>query len=135
MHYFPAYIHKESNGSASGFFPGVDGCFFAGNTLSDCFEDAKEALDAHLELLAEEGMTIPVATKVEDHEDDEECTNGMWCVIEIDASKYEGEIKRVNITLPEILISKIDKAVSKEGKFDSRSGFIAVATRELLQRI
>ncbi len=28
--FYPAYIHSDSDGSASGFFPDVPGCFFAG---------------------------------------------------------------------------------------------------------
>lgn len=135
MNYFPAYIHQDSDGSASGFYPGVPGCIFAGDTLEECMEDAKGALDAHLELMAEEGLALPVATKIEDHMRNEDCNSGFWVMVDIDPSKYEGEIKRINITLPENLISKIDKTVLIEPKkFASRSAFIAIATRELLHR-
>lgn len=135
MNYYPAYIHQDSDGSASGFFPGVPGCIFAGDTLDECMEDAKGALDAHLELMADLGHPVPAATKIGNHTEDEDCTDGFWAMIDIDPSKYEGEIKRINITLPENLINKIDKAVLVESKkFASRSAFIAAATRELLQR-
>lgn len=136
MYYYPAYIHQDSDGSASGFFPGVPGCIFAGDSLEECLEDAKGALDAHLELMSDLGHAIPAATSVSAHVDDEHCKNGFWLMVDVDASKYEGASKRINITLPENLIGKIDKAVSIENaKFESRSGFIAVAARELLQRV
>lgn len=32
--FYPAYIHSDPDGSASGFFPDVPGCYFAGDTLS-----------------------------------------------------------------------------------------------------
>ncbi|WP_256140875.1 type II toxin-antitoxin system HicB family antitoxin, partial [Escherichia coli] len=30
--FYPAYIHSVPDGSASGFFPDVPGCYFAGDT-------------------------------------------------------------------------------------------------------
>lgn len=135
MYYYPAYIHQDEDGSASGFFPGVDGCFFAGNTLEECMEDARGALDAHFEFMADEGLQIPAATKVSEHSNDEECKDGFWVMVEIDTSKFEGDIKRINITLPENLIGKIDNRVLSDAKrYASRSAFIAAAARELLQR-
>ena len=32
--FYPAYIHSDPDGSASGFFPDVPGCYFAGDTLT-----------------------------------------------------------------------------------------------------
>lgn len=136
MNYFPAYIHQDSStGKASGFFPGVKGCIFAGDTLAECIEDAKGALDAHLELTAEMNFDIPQETRIEEHLNEERCAGGMWFMIEIDASKYEGKTSRINITMPEMLIEKIDRAVSCEKRFESRSGFLAEAARVMLQRI
>lgn len=57
--FYPAYIHTESDGSASGFFPDVPGCYFAGASLDDAFADAQSALDAHFELLSEDNQPIP----------------------------------------------------------------------------
>ncbi|SUI84818.1 Uncharacterised protein family (UPF0150) [Serratia quinivorans] len=60
--FYPAYVHSEHDGSASGFFPDVPGCYFAGDTLDRAFEDAKSALDAHFELLSEDNQSIPTPT-------------------------------------------------------------------------
>lgn len=49
--FYPAYIHSDNDGSTSGFFPDVPGCFFAGDSLDDAFQDAREALTAHFEAL------------------------------------------------------------------------------------
>ncbi len=37
--FYPAYIHSDPDGSASGFFPDVPGCYFAGDTLDNAFQD------------------------------------------------------------------------------------------------
>lgn len=82
MSKYPAYIHKDSDGSASGFFPGVPGCYFAGSTLAECVEDGKVALEAHLEYLREDGMEIPEPYEEKDYENDPECQGGEWVIIE-----------------------------------------------------
>ncbi|MCF6551324.1 type II toxin-antitoxin system HicB family antitoxin, partial [Escherichia coli] len=51
--FYPAYIHSDPDGSASGFFPDVPGCYFAGDTLDNAFQDARSALAAHFETLCE----------------------------------------------------------------------------------
>lgn len=35
--FYPAYIHSDPDGSASGFFPDVPCCYFAGDTLDYAF--------------------------------------------------------------------------------------------------
>ena len=35
--FYPAYIHSDSDGSASGFFPGRSGVFLRGDSLDDAF--------------------------------------------------------------------------------------------------
>ena len=58
--FYPAYIHSDPDGSASGFFPDVLGCFFAGNSLDDAFQDARDALTAHFEALFEMDEELPL---------------------------------------------------------------------------
>lgn len=35
---YPAYIHEDDDGTASGFFPGVPGCYFAGDTVENAWQ-------------------------------------------------------------------------------------------------
>ena len=56
-----------------------------------------------------------------------------WFMIDIDLSVFEGKQRRVNITLPDILIRRIDSYI--EGKrtiYKDRSHFLAVAARSEL---
>lgn len=45
----------------AGHAPDVPGCFSVGNTLEEMSANMTEALEFHLEGLAEEGLTIPEA--------------------------------------------------------------------------
>ncbi|MBU2708727.1 type II toxin-antitoxin system HicB family antitoxin [Zooshikella marina] len=129
---YPIYVHKDEDGSASGFAPGVTGLFFAGDTIEECIIDAKSAFDAHFELLADDGNEIPKAADIDSHLDDEDCQNGFWFMVEVDTTRYEGKAQKINITLPELLILKIDNFVSEHPGYGSRSGFLAQAARKEL---
>lgn len=61
MAIYPAYVHVDNDGSASGYFPDVKGCIFAINAGEDLFAEASSALDAHFEALVSEGIEIPEA--------------------------------------------------------------------------
>ena len=43
--------------------PDIPGCFSAGDDLDDAMTMAREAIEGHLEILAEEGASVPVASK------------------------------------------------------------------------
>lgn len=58
--FYPAYIHSDPDGSASGFFPDVPCRYFAGDTLDYAFEDARSALVAHFETLCEMNEELPL---------------------------------------------------------------------------
>lgn len=50
---YPAFIEFDGAYSASGWFPDIDGCIFAGENVEEAYADAKSAIDAHFELLSE----------------------------------------------------------------------------------
>ncbi|MGK3128700.1 type II toxin-antitoxin system HicB family antitoxin [Pantoea sp. C8B4] len=129
---FPVYLHRIEDNSWSGFVPDVEGCFFAGKSVDDALRDALNAIDSHVESLADAGKTIPKAAAIETHIHDEECQGGYWAFVEIDLSRYEGKAIKLNITLPQNLLSKIDSYVESHREYGSRSGFLAeLARREL----
>jgi antitoxin HicB len=54
-------IHPEEDGEA-GFWvevPALPGCFTKGNTVEQCIERAREAIEGYLESLAKLGEPIP----------------------------------------------------------------------------
>lgn len=134
--FYPAYIHSDADGSASGFFPDVAGCFFAGDSLDDTFKDAQSALIAHFEALYEMNETLPepgsVEAHLETHPDDFSC--GQWLLVEINMNQFDGRAERINITLPRRLLVKIDNFVCAHPQFSNRSAFIAEAARRILSK-
>lgn len=58
--FYPAYIHSDPDGSASGFSPDVPCRYFAGDTLDNAFRDARSALVAHFETLCEMNEELPL---------------------------------------------------------------------------
>lgn len=134
--FYPAYIHSDPDGSASGFFPDVPGCYFAGDSLDQTFQDAKSALDAHFELLSEESQAIPHPQAVSFHlaQGNDAFNGGQWLLVDINMDKFDGRAERINITLPHRLLNRIDSLVQQHPGYGSRSAFLAAAARnELLK--
>lgn len=132
--FYPAYIHSDSDGSASGFFPDVPGCYFAGDSLDEAFQDARSALTAHFETLCEMNQEIPNPGRVEDHLEThaEDFTGGQWLLVDINMNQFDGRAERINITLPRRLLVKIDTFVGEHPRFSNRSAFLAEAARRVL---
>ncbi|NTZ48351.1 type II toxin-antitoxin system HicB family antitoxin [Lelliottia aquatilis] len=132
--FYPAYIHKTEVGSGySGFFPGVPGCVFAGDSFEEALADAHSALNDHFEFSADEGYEIPEGEPMENYLTHEDCQGGIWAGVTIDMTKFDSKAKRVQITMSGGLLSRIDSAVSA-GVYSSRSGFLADAARHELAR-
>lgn len=134
---YPAYIEIDEDGTASGWFPDVPGCIFAGDTVDEAFEDAQGAIDAHFEALVENGLEIPQPRTMQEHilKSAAEYVGGQWALVFVNMDKFDGRAERVNITLPHRLLHQIDDAVRTRPEYTSRSGFIAEATRKELYRL
>lgn len=132
--FYPAYIHSDADGSASGFFPDVPGCYFAGDSLDEAFQDARSALTAHFETLCEMQQDIPVPGVMEVHltTRPEEFQGGQWLLVDINMNQFDGRAERINITLPRRLLVKIDSFVGEHPNFSNRSAFLAEAARRVL---
>lgn len=51
------------------FVPDLPGCFSAGDTWDEALENAKEAIEGHLEVLSDGSEAIPEAGLLEKHAD------------------------------------------------------------------
>lgn len=131
---FPVYLHQADSGSFSGFVPDIEGCYFAGDTIDDAIVDAHSAIDAHLDFVTESGLPVPEARDISTHYSDKDCQGGIWAYVDIDMSKYDGKAVKLNITLPQNLLFKIDAYVGLNSEYGSRSGFFAELARRELQK-
>ncbi|MDU9390045.1 type II toxin-antitoxin system HicB family antitoxin [Pseudomonas sp. zfem002] len=113
--------------------PDIPGCFSAGDDLDDALAMAREAIEGHLELLAEDGAAIPVAQKITFHSTNPEFEGCIWALVDIDITRYMGKAEKLNITLPKHLLSRIDEYVKHHPEQRSRSGFLASAALKVLQ--
>ncbi len=113
--------------------PDITGCFSAGDSLDEAIENAYEAIEAHLELLAENNTNIPSASRIEDLRSDPDYAGYIWSFVDIDITPYLGKSHKINVTLPDLLIKRIDDVVAASGKYKSRSGFLAIAAQLILK--
>lgn len=123
---YPVVIHKDSDSDYGVSVPDISGCFSAGGSYDEALTNVKEAIECHLEglLLAEE--SIPVATTIDAHIKNNDYKNGTWAFIDIDMSQVSGKVKRVNITLPERVLTLID-LYGKSHSIKNRSTFLTDA--------
>lgn len=58
-----------------------------------------------------------------------------WCMIDVDLSGFEGKQQRLNITLPDVLVKRIDGFIQdKRAIYKDRSHFLAQAARHELAK-
>lgn len=129
---YPVVIHQEGASAYGVTVPDIAGCFSAGDTLDEALHQVQEAIISHLEILAEDGVTAPVASSLSAHKDNPDYSDGLWALVDIDISQFSGKSEKINVTLPSLLINKIDNAVSN-GFGKSRSGFLADAAMKHLK--
>nr|WP_312323994.1 type II toxin-antitoxin system HicB family antitoxin [Acinetobacter oleivorans] len=132
--YYPVAIEKGDENNAFGVtVPDIPGCFSAGDTFEEAIKGVKEAIAGHLELLAEEGDEIPLASNASKFIDLEEYQGYIWAVVDIDVGRYLGKAEKINVTLPSRLIHMIDDKVKADARFKSRSAFLAASAEQLLK--
>ena len=67
-----------------------------------------------------------------DPEFNENYQRGAWIFVEVDVTKFMGKSERINVTLPHLLINRIDTFVSQNPAYASRSNFLAKAALKVL---
>ncbi len=123
---YPVVIHKDEQSDFGVSVPDIPGCYSAGSTYDEALINAIEAIECHLEGLLMDNESLPVGTIIDRWIDDEEFQGGVWAFIDIDLSQISGKSKRVNITMPERVLSLID-LYAKNHSIKNRSSFLADA--------
>ena len=111
--------------------PDLPGCFSAGDTLDEAIDQAKDAIDFHCQTLIEDGGDVPPARALAEHQADPDFAGWIWAVVEVPVERYFGPAEKINITLPRLLLAKIDERVRARG--GTRSGFLAEAARAAMR--
>ena len=121
---YPIAIHKDIDSCYGVTVPDVPGCFSAGETLDEAMNNVQEAISAHLEILAEDGELAPKPSVVDVHLHNQEYAGATWAYVDIDVSAFLGKSEKATVTLPKLLITKIDALVAAGGA-KNRSSFLA----------
>ncbi len=122
-------IHKEATSDFGVSFPDFPGVVTAGTSLDDARSMAEEALALHVEGLTEDGDPIPEPSTLDDVMADPDNKDGVAILVGV---KTEApKCIRVNVTLPEDILDRIDRYADKEGL--TRSAFLARAAKRALE--
>lgn len=127
---FPVVLHSDDGVRFGVTVPDLPGCFSSGDTFDEALDSVVEAIDLHLEGLIEEGGDLPVSRPVAEHRANPDWANGVWAVVDVDVSRFEGRAEKINVTLPRRLLTKIDSHARARGI--TRSGFLAEAARRAM---
>lgn len=127
---YPIYVHKDNDSAYGAVFPDIPGCFAAADDIQALPRAAQEAVEAHF---GTDDDPIPAASAPDtwaDHEDYQ--GSGFWMLVKIDLSRVRSRAIRLNISLPESLVQRIDATARQRGQ--SRSAFLATAAeREMTE--
>jgi predicted RNase H-like HicB family nuclease len=129
MHHYIAIIHKDKDSDFGVSFPDLPGCISAGKTLEEARLMAIEALETHITYMIEEGLTVPETSSLDavaSHEDYEGAAAVLLVPFEM-----EQKIQRVNISVPERDLMRIDRYTSARGL--NRSSFLVRSALEAIQ--
>ncbi len=111
--------------------PDLPGCFSAGDSLDEAIDNAREAINVFCEALIEDGGDVPAPKPLSEHQSDPDFAGWVWAVVEVPVERYFGPAEKINITLPRLLLAKIDEYARSHGA--SRSGFLAEAARAAMR--
>jgi predicted RNase H-like HicB family nuclease len=128
---YVAVIEKEPDSAFGVWFPDVEGCFSAGDTLDEAVANAASALRQHAEALESAGHPVPSARSIDEvllDEDVAVSVEGGAVLFAVPLLADAGRTVRINISLDKALVDQIDSAASARGL--TRSAFLAQAARE-----
>lgn len=128
---YVAVIEKEPDSAFGVWFPDVEGCFSAGDTLEEAATNAAAALRQHTEALESAGRHVATARGVDEVLRDKDVKAAIKkgaVLFAVPLLADAGRTVRINISLDKGLVDQIDAAASMRGL--TRSAFIAQATRE-----
>jgi len=122
---FPIVLHRYGV-----TVPDLPGCFSAGETFEDALASVQEAIDLHLEGLIEDGGNAPVPRSISEHRANPNFADGIWAVVDVDVSRFDGRTEKINITVPRRVLAQIDAYAKAHGA--TRSGFLVQAARQIM---
>jgi predicted RNase H-like HicB family nuclease len=120
--YYPAIVERGPEGFGV-YFPDLPGCVSAGASVQEAVEGAEEALNGHLSVSIEHGDALPAPGDIDAIQPEEGSVEVCRVLVR---GERPGRAVRVQVTIDEGLLARIDRVAS------NRSGFLADAARAAL---
>ena len=124
-----AVVHKDPKSDFGVSFPDFPGCITAGASIDEAKDLANDALSLHVKGLLEDGEDIPNPSKLEDIMENPEYSDSV-AILVVSISEAKARSVRVNITVPEDMLRKIDNIAKQRGM--SRSSFLVNAAQNAI---
>jgi|SRR6185503_4513958 predicted RNase H-like HicB family nuclease len=124
-----ALMRKDPDSDYSVDFPDFPGCITAGDTLDQARARAEEALEFHVRMMRTDGDAIPAPSALEAVMRDPDNRDAIAFLV--DLPDEGGRVVRVNITMPEKALQKVDSFAEEHGY--TRSGLFAQAAKRFMQ--
>ena len=122
-----AIIQKEPGSDYGVSFPDFPGCVTAGTSIDEAKDLAQEALLFHVEGMLEDGEALPEPSRLEEIMADPAFLGGLAFLVPVPDTRAV----RINISVPELALRKIDAAAKKRGL--SRSAFLVQAASKVIE--
>jgi len=131
--YFMIALESERKKTAFGVVvPDLPGCFSAGDTIEEAFDNAREAIDAFCELLAEDKKDLPNPKPMSQWQAEKGYAGWAWGIIDVPVERYFGPAEKINITVPAGVLRQIDSFAKTQGT--NRSAFLTQAALDAIRR-
>ena len=125
---YAAVMEQADAGGFGIWFPDFPGCVSHGDDPLTAAQQARNTLMRHMDVMAEEGQIIPLPKPAEAVELPQDVLSYVF-LVEVDAPDTKPTYMRLNVTLPEGLVRRIDAVAN-----GNRSGWLAMAANEQLKR-
>lgn len=109
--------------------PDLPGCFSAGDTIEEAFDNAREAIAAFCEVMAQD-QEIPTPKAMSEWQADKEYKGWVWGIVDVPVERFFGPAEKINITVPARILARIDAYASSHG--ETRSGFLVKAAERAM---
>ena len=119
---YPAVIHK-GNDEYGIFLPDFPGVVSGGTTVEECLRNLQDAVETVYEVTGQK--ELPEPSRLDDVVDSEGAQGGIVLLADIDPAFLSSKAIRVNLSIPEYLLARIDKKAHEHGL--SRSAYMVQA--------
>lgn len=129
---YPVIIHKDDDTGYGVTIPDIPGCFAYGDTQEEAILNIQEAVELYYH--GEDISDPPASSQMEDFLDSDLYTRDSFLYLaDIDFAFIAPKTQRVNITVPEYKLIRIDRAAKAKGI--SRSAFFVDSAEQLIRRL